>query len=81
MDEEKARAIAENSDMVLNGYAVTLDAGNFRVVNLKTGKAAYIMASGELSETNMDEVESAIAMRIVSENRKYIMAACPRKSA
>ena len=80
MDEEKARAIAENSDLVLNGYAVTLDAGNFRVVNLKTGKAAYIMASGELSETNMDEVESAIAMRIVSENRKYITA-CPRKSA
>ena len=75
MDEEKAKAIAENSDLVLNGYAVTLDAGNFRVVNLKTGKAAYIMASGELSETNMDEVESAIAMRIVSENRKYITAA------
>ena len=75
MDEEKARAIAENSDLVLNGYAVTLDAGNFRVVNLKTGRAAYIMASGELSETNMDEVESAIAMRIVSENRKYITAA------
>ena len=81
MDEDKARAIAENSDLVLNGYAVTLDAGNFRVVNLRTGKAAYIMTSGELSETNMDEVESAIAMRIVSENRKYIMAACPRKSA
>ena len=75
MDEEKARTIAENSDLVLNGYAVTLDAGNFRVVNLKTDKAAYIMASGELSETNMDEVESAIAMRIVSENRKYITAA------
>ena len=75
MDEEKARTIAENSDLMLNGYAVTLDAGNFRVVNLKTGKAAYIMASGELSETNMDEVESAIALRIVSENRKYITAA------
>ena len=74
MDEEKARTIAENSDLVLNGYAVTLDNGNFRVINLKTGKAAYIMASGELSETNMDEVESAIAMRIVSENRRYITA-------
>ena len=75
MDEEKARAIAENSDLVLNGYAVTLDNGNYRVINLKTGKAAYIMASGELSGTNMDDVESAIAMRIVSENRKYITAA------
>ena len=56
------------------GYAVTLDNGNYRVIKLKTGKAAYIMASGALSETNMDEVESEIAMRIVSENRKYITA-------
>lgn len=74
MSEGKAIAIAEYADLVLNGYAVTRDDGNFRVVNLKTGKAAYIVASGELSETNMDEVESAIAVRIVSENRKYITA-------
>ena len=75
MTEEKAMAIAETSDLVLNGYAVTRDGENFRVVNLKTGKAAYVMGSGALSETNMDEVESAIAVRIVSENRKYITAA------
>jgi hypothetical protein len=73
MSEEKAMAIAENADIVLNGYAVTRDSENFRVVNLRTGKAAYIMASGELSETNMDDVESAIAVRIISENRKYIL--------
>ena len=70
MSEEKAMAIAENADIVLNGYAVTRDSENFRVVNLRTGKAAYIMVSGELSETNMDDVESAIAVRIISENRK-----------
>ena len=75
MTEEKAMATAEASDLVLNGYAVTRDGENFRVVNLKTGKAAYVMGSGALSETNMDEVESAIAVRIVSENRKYITAA------
>ena len=75
MIEEKAMAIAESSDLVLNGYAVTRDGENFRVINLKTGKAAYIMGSGVLSETNMDEVESGIAVRIVSENRKYITAA------
>ena len=74
MTEEKAMAIAEGSDLVLNGYAVTRDGENFRVIILKTGKAAYVMASGTLSETNMDEVESAIAVRIVSENRRYIMA-------
>ena len=76
MSEEKAMKIAEEADLVLNGYAVTRDEEmNFRVINLNTGKAAYIMASGALSETNMDEVEAEIARRIVSENRRYIEAA------
>ena len=75
MSEEKAIEIALAADLVLNGYAVTRDGENFRVVNLHTGRAAYIMASGELIETNMDEVESEIACRIVNENRRYIVAA------
>ena len=75
MTEEQAMAIAEASDLVLNGYAVTRDGENFRVINLKTGKAAYVMGSGVLGETNMDEVESAIAVRTVLENRRYITAA------
>ena len=75
MSEEKAIEIAEAADLVLNGYAVTRDGENFRVVNLSTGKAAYVMASGVLSETNMDEVEAEIACRIVNENRRYIVAA------
>ena len=75
MTEEKAMAIAEASDLVLNGYEVTRDGENFRVINLKTGKAAYVMGSGVLGETNMDEVESAIAVRTVLENRRYITAA------
>lgn len=75
MSEEKAMAIAEAADLVLNGYAVTRDGDNFKVINLMTGKAAYIMGSGTLSETNMDEVEAEIAVRIVNENRRYIFAA------
>lgn len=75
MSEEMAMEIAEAANLVLNGYAVTRDGENFRVINLKTGKAAYIMASGALSETNMDEVEADIAVRIVNENRRYIFAA------
>ena len=75
MAEEKAIAVAESADLVLNGYAVTADGENFRVVNLFSGKAAYIMGSGALSETNMDDVESEIALKIVAENRRYIHAA------
>ena len=75
MSEERATEIAEAADLVLNGYAVTRDGENFKVVNLNTGKAAYVMASGALSETNMDEVEAEIACRIVNENRRYIVAA------
>lgn len=72
MAEEMARKIAENANLVLNGYAVTCDGANFKVVNLKSGKAAYVLGSGELSEASMDEVESEIAVRIVSENRRYL---------
>jgi len=67
MSEEKAMEIAEAADLVLNGYAVTRDGENFKVINLHSGKAAYIMSSGALSETNMDEVEAEIARRIVGE--------------
>ena len=75
MSEVKAVEIAKAADLILNGYAVTRDGENFKVINLRTGKAAYILSSGELSETNMDEVEAEIAMRIVNENRRYICVA------
>ena len=75
MPDDRAIKIAENADLVLNGYAVTRDGNNFRVVNLRSGKAAYIMNDGTLSETNMDNVESDIAIRIVLDNRRYITAA------
>ncbi len=75
MPDDRAIEIAENADLVLNGYAVTRDGDNFRVVNLRSGKAAYIMNDGTLSETNMDNVESDIAIRIVLDNRRYITAA------
>ena len=75
MPDDRAIEIAENADLVLNGYAVTRDGDNFRVVNLRSGKAAYIMTDGTLSETNMDNVESDIAIRLVLDNRRYITAA------
>ena len=75
MPDDRAIEIAENAALVLNGYAVTRDGDNFRVVNLRSGKAAYIMNDGTLSETNMDNVESDIAIRIVLDNRRYITAA------
>ena len=75
MPDDRAIEIAESADLVLNGYAVTRDGDNFRVVNLRSGKAAYIMNDGTLNETNMDNVEADIACRIVLDNRRYITAA------
>lgn len=75
MSEDKAIEIAERADLVLNGYAVTRDGENFKVVNLYSGKAAYVMNDGSLSETNMDDVEADIACRIVVENRRYVEVA------
>ena len=47
MSEAKAIEIAESADLILNGYAVTMDGDNFKVINLRTGKASYILSSGE----------------------------------
>jgi len=70
--EQTAIDVAIAADLVLNGYAVTKDGENFRVVNLRSGKAAYVLGSGEVGETNMDDVEMAIAARMVSENLRYL---------
>ena len=44
MSEEKAIEIAEAAELVLNGYAVTRDGENFRVVNLNAGGLPILTA-------------------------------------
>ena len=72
MPEAKMKEIADAADMVVNGYAYTFIGDNIRVLNLRTGKAAIIMPSSEISETNMDDMDIAVAMRYLVENEQFM---------
>ena len=72
MPEAKMKEIADAADMVVNGYAYTFIGDNIRVLNLRTGKAAIIMPSREISETNMDDMDIGVAMRYLIDNEQFM---------
>jgi hypothetical protein len=72
MPEAKMKEIADAADMVVNGYAYTRNDDNIRVLNLRTGKAAFVTSGHEVSETNMDDLDLGVAMRYLIENEQFM---------
>lgn len=65
--------VANEADMIVNGYAFTKDGKNIKVLNLnRVGKAAYLSQAGEVLETSMDDVELDIVLDYYARNRKYM---------
>lgn len=65
--------IADAADVIVNGYAFTLDGENVRVLNLNnTNSAAVINAKDEVIETTMDDIELDIIMDIYSRSKVYM---------
>lgn len=65
--------IADNADMIVNGYAFTKCDGNIRVLNLNNVEsAAVINAKDEVIETTMCEIELDIVMDIYSRDKVYM---------
>ena len=55
------KQIADNADMVVNGYAFTRTDSNYRVLNLnRDNRACVVSNSGEIIETSMDDIELSI---------------------
>ncbi|MBR0196761.1 MAG: hypothetical protein IJQ34_01365 [Kiritimatiellae bacterium] len=72
MPEAVTKDIADAADMIVNGYAYSCCEDYFRVLNLRTGKAAVINKNFEVIETNMDEVDLSMALGYLSENKKFM---------
>ena len=52
---EKVREIADQADMIVNGYSFTKEGESVRVLNLnKPEKATVLRLDGETLETSMD---------------------------
>ena len=72
MPEAKMKEVADAADMVVNGYAYTFLGDNIRILNLRTGKAALVTPSREISETNMDDMDIGVAMRYLVDNEQFM---------
>lgn len=61
--------VADNADMIINGYAFTRDNDNIRVLNLNNNKKSlYINKNGKVLETSMDDIEIGIVKQYYVKN-------------
>lgn len=67
------KEIADNSQLIVNGYSFTEDNDYIKVLNLNhPDKAAVFLQSGEVSETSMDDIELKIVSDYFHKNKKYM---------
>lgn len=65
--------IAEQADMIVNGYAFTKNEDKIRVLYLsKPFHAVMLSIDGEVLETNMNDIELNIVKKYYERNRKYM---------
>lgn len=74
MKEEEIKIVAENAMMIVCGYAFSkTEEGLIRVVYLHPPYHALVMTSeGEVTETNMDDIEISIVQKYWKRNRKLM---------
>lgn len=68
-----AMKIADEAEIIVNGYAFTKAGKNIRVLNLNdTDKAAVLNENGEVLETSMNDIELDIVLDYFVRNRKFM---------
>jgi len=68
--------IAKDADLIVNGYAFTLQQGLVRVLNLDAPDSAVVMTKdGDVLETTMDDIEVQIVRDYLRRDLKYLEAA------
>ena len=75
MPEKKIKEIADNADMIVRGYAFTKEGDWIRVFNINDGFSAMLInKDGAMLETNMNEIEQALVLKIWKNDSKYMEA-------
>lgn len=71
----KLRLVADNADVIVNGYAFKRDGDRVSVLNLnKPDCAVFMTLEGDILETSMDDIELEIVRGYLRVNRKYMEA-------
>lgn len=72
MSEELIR-IANEADLIVNGYAFKRRDDNVSVLNLnRPDKAVLMTMAGEVLETSMDDIELSIVQNYFRQNLKFM---------
>ena len=67
------KKIADEADMILNGYAYTRKQNIIQVLNLNDLKSASVLSlDGDVLETTMDDIEFSIILDYYKRDCKYI---------
>ncbi len=67
------KKIADEADMIINGYAYTRKDGVICVLNLNNPKSASVMSiEGDILETSIDDAEIDIILDYYRRDRKYM---------
>lgn len=70
MPENELIKVANNAEMIVNGYAFTKKDGGYSVLNLANpDKAMVISNDGKMLETNMEPIEQALVLSYYEKNR------------
>lgn len=69
----KIKEIADEAEVIIDGYATLLWEQGYKVCNLNTGEGvAVFLKDLTLCETNMSDIELAIAKKNLTESLKYM---------
>lgn len=67
------KRIADEADMIVNGYAFIKAPEGYKILNLnKPISAAVVNSSGEILETTMDDIELQIVSEYYDKNRRFM---------
>lgn len=74
MNTIERKEIAGKADMIVCGYAFThKEDGNLSIVNLNSPYHALVMTpSNQVIETNMDDIEISIVIKLWNRNKKLL---------
>ena len=75
MKQAQIKAVADEADMVVGGYAFTMGAdGLIRVLNLAHPNHAVVLSpEHEVLETSMDDIEVGIVLGHLERNREFLV--------
>lgn len=73
MSENELKRIADDAAMIVKGYAFSYKDNFISVLNLNNpSRAMLISKDGEIIESNTDEIEEALILKIWNEDKEFM---------